>query len=83
MSGRATGKNVAEHVINVFKDHEININNCRGQAYDGARAMSSDINGAKSYIKELNKKLHTLIVELNLTIANICQNASIKCFMYL
>ena len=52
MSGRATGNNVVEHVINVFKEHEININNCRGQAYDGARTMSSDINGAKSYIKK-------------------------------
>ena len=56
MSGRATGNNIVEHVINVFKEHEININNCRGQAYDGARTMSSDINGAKSYIKKIEQK---------------------------
>ena len=56
MSGRATGNNIVEHVIIVFKEHEININNCRGQAYDDARTMSSDINGAKSYIKKIEQK---------------------------
>ena len=50
ISGRATGKTVAEHIINILKKHEININNCRRQAYDGASTMSSDIKGAQSYI---------------------------------
>ena len=64
MSGRATGKNVAEHIISILKNHEINISNCRGQAYDGARAMSSDIKGAQSYIKKLDRILHTLNAEI-------------------
>ena len=84
MSGRATGKYIAEHIINILKKHEININNCRGQAYDGATIMSSDIKGAQSYIKKIEPKAayaHCRNHVLNLAIANVCQNASIKRFM--
>ena len=84
MSGRATGKNVAEHIINILKKHEININSCRGQAYDRASAMSSDIKGAQSYIKKIEPKAantHCRNHLLSLAIANVCQNASIKRFM--
>ena len=84
MSGRAAGKNVAEHIINILKKHEININSCRGQAYDGTSAMSSDIKGAQSYIKTIEPKAaytHCRNHLLSLAIANVCQNPSFKRFM--
>ena len=60
MSSRATGKNVAEHIINILKNHEINISNCRGQAYDGAVILKVD-----NFIsKKLDRMLHTLKAEI-------------------
>ena len=84
MSGRATGKNIAEHITNILEKHEININNCQGQSSDGASAMSSDINDAQSYVKKIEPNAaYTQCGNhvLNLAIANVCQNASIKRFM--
>ena len=84
MSGRATGKNVAEHIINILKNHEINIINCRAQAYDGASAVSSDIKDAQSHIKKIESKaayIHCRNQVLNFAIADVCQNVSIKRFM--
>ena len=46
MAGRATGKSVAEHIIDMLEKHEININNCQWQVYSNASAMSTDIKGA-------------------------------------
>ena len=46
--------------------------------------MSSDIKGAQSYIKKIEPKAaygHCRNHVLNLAIANVCQNASIKRFM--
>lgn len=46
MAGRATGKSVAEHIIDMLEKHEISINNCQWQVYSNASAMSIDIKGA-------------------------------------
>ena len=46
MAGRATGKSVAEHIIDMLEKHEMNINSCQWQVYSNASAMSSDIKGA-------------------------------------
>ena len=84
MSGRSTGKNVAEHIINILKTHEINISNCWGQAYDSASAMSSNIKGAQSYIKKIEPNAAYTQCRnhvLNLAIVNLYQNPSIKRFM--
>ena len=47
MSGRATSKNIAEHIINILEKH---VSNCLGQAYDGENAMSSNIKGASRHL---------------------------------
>lgn len=46
MAGRATGKSVAEHIIDMLEKHEISINNCQWQVYSNVSAMSTDIKGA-------------------------------------
>ena len=52
--GRTTGKNIADYVLNILKKRNINIQNCRRQAYDGARAMSS---GDKKDVQLNNKQI--------------------------
>ena len=81
MSGRATGKNVAEHIINILQKRNININNCRVQAYDSASAMSSDLKGHIKKNEPRATYTHCRNHVLTLAIAKVCQNASIKRFM--
>ena len=61
---RTTDKNIAEHVLNILEKHDVNIQNCCVQDYDGAIAMSSEKKGAQSYIKQIQPK-----AELNIFIA--------------
>ena len=47
VSGRATSKNIAEHIINILEKH---VSNCLGQAYDGENAMGSFIKCASRHL---------------------------------
>ena len=51
------GKNLASVILKCFnEDLFLDINDCRGQGYDGAGAVSGHINGLVAHIKRLNKK---------------------------
>ena len=50
ISGRPTGENIGQHILYLLDSHGIMIEDCRGQAYDGASAMSSAVKGASAVI---------------------------------
>lgn len=49
---RITGKSIAEGILNVLESHDIDVQNCRGQAYDTTAFMSSSKSGVQAHIKE-------------------------------
>ena len=51
ISGRRTGENIGQHILDLLDSHGIMIEDCRDQAYDGASAMSSAIKRASAVIK--------------------------------
>ena len=58
-----------------------NIDECRGQGYDGAGAVAGRINGLSSHILRLNKLAiytHCFSHRLNLVVASSCSVQSIK-----
>ena len=52
ISGRPTGENIGQHILDLLDSHGIMIEDCCGQAYDGASAMSNAVKGASAVIKE-------------------------------
>ena len=48
ISGRPTGENIGQHFLDLLDIHGIMIEDCHGQAYDGASAMSSAVKGASA-----------------------------------
>ena len=77
IQGSTTDKNIAEHVLNNLKKYNINIQNCRRQAYHSASPMSSDKKGAQSYINQVQPKAeytHSINDILNLAIVHACKN---------
>ncbi|XP_071477426.1 52 kDa repressor of the inhibitor of the protein kinase-like [Diadema antillarum] len=51
---RATGKRIAESILSLLDKHGLDVQDMRGQSYDGASAMASDKRGAQAVIKEKN-----------------------------
>ena len=51
VQGRPTGKVIGTHILNILDKHQINLEHCRAQVYDGARAMFSSNKGAPVIIK--------------------------------
>ena len=49
---RITGKYIAESILDVLVKHNINILNCRGQAYDTTASMSSCNVGVQAFLKK-------------------------------
>ena len=49
---RITGESIAENILKVLENHQINIKNCRGQASDTTSSMSSPRTGVQSHIKK-------------------------------
>lgn len=49
------GKDMESEVVEFLKNREIDIMNCRGQAYDNASNMSGKYNGLQSRIKAINE----------------------------
>ena len=47
-----TGRGLANHLLSQVKELGLNINNCRGQGYDGAAAMQGKLNGCQAMIRE-------------------------------
>ena len=51
ISGRPTGENIGQHILDLLDSHGIMTEDCRGQAYDGTSAMSSAAKEASVVIK--------------------------------
>ena len=49
---RPSGQTIGNSILSLLQKTDINISNCRAQAYDGASAMSSDRCGAVSVLKK-------------------------------
>ena len=58
---RATGENIGAGIIGLLNKHGIEVNDMRGQSYDGASAMSGKRSGTQAFIKKKNA-LGTLTV---------------------
>eukprot|EP00731_Ephydatia_muelleri_P026680 Em0018g780a len=50
---RLTGRYIAEKIIEFLKDNDLNVENIRGQGYDGASNMSSERVGVQAQINAL------------------------------
>ena len=67
-----------------MENNGINVADCRAQAYDGAKVMSSEISGAATFIKKqqpLAEYTHCRSHAINLAISFACKNKSIQKFM--
>ena len=83
-SGRPTGENIGQHILDLLDSHVIMIEDCRGQAYDGASAMSSAVKGASAVIKRkqpLAEFVHCRSHCLSLAIVFSCKNDVVSKFM--
>ena len=84
MKGRTSGKNLGQNILEVLKNIERVIGDCRGQAYDGAAAISSDRCGAQAEVrKEAPNAAYTHCRShvINLAIVAACKNQSITNMM--
>ena len=70
-----TGKALAETILTEIGNLTLDINNCRGQGYDGAASVSGHINGLSAHIPRINDKAvytHCYSHRLNLVVAASC-----------
>ena len=70
-----TGKALAETILTEIGNLTLDINNCRGQGYDGAASVSGHINGLSADILRINEKAvytHCYSHRLNLAVAASC-----------
>ena len=70
-----TGKALAETILTEIGNLTLDINNCRGQGYDGAASVSGHINGLSAHILRINEKAvytHCYSHRLNLAVAASC-----------
>ncbi|XP_041346704.1 52 kDa repressor of the inhibitor of the protein kinase-like [Gigantopelta aegis] len=78
---RTTGKAISESILDILRANELNIDNLRGQAYDGASAMSSEVNGVNGRIRNVAPKAlytHCNSHVLNLSIAASCKMTPVR-----
>ena len=79
-----TGKNLYNEIITSLESFNLDIQNCRGQGYDGAGAVAVKVNGlAALFLKENPKALYTHCAShrLNLAICSSCDIVSVKNLM--
>ena len=70
-----TGKALAETILIEIGNLTLDINNCRGQGYDGTASVSGHINGLLARILMINEKAvytHYYSYQLNLAVAASC-----------
>ena len=53
-----TGASLADCVVKMTKDLELDLSNCRGQSYDDASNMSGKYNGLQAHLKKINPLIH-------------------------
>ncbi len=76
-----TGYGLATALLNYLRNMNLNLNNLRGQAYDGASAMSGKFGGVQAEVKKnypLAMYLHCSNHILNLAIAKACELREIQ-----
>ena len=86
ISGRPTGENIGQHILDLLDCHGIMIKDCCCQAYDGASAMSSAVKGASEVIKNPEKQplaefVHSRSHCLNVAIVFACKKDVVNKFM--
>ena len=78
---RTIGKAIADAIVKSLHDMGFDIENLRGQGYDGASAMSSSIQGVNGRIREIAPLAlysHCKSHVLNLSIASSCKQMNIR-----
>ena len=76
-----SGKSLSETLLGAISELKLDINDCRGQGYDGATAISGSKNGMAAHrIKENPKAIYThcFFHRLNLTICKSCIIQSVE-----
>ena len=84
ISGRPIGEKIVQHILDLLDSHGIMIEDCHGQAYDGASAMSSTVKGASAVIKRkqpLVEVVHCRSYCINSAIVFACKNDVVSKFM--
>ena len=84
IKGRPTGQTIGKIILEILENNGINVADCRAQAYDGAKVVSSKISGAATFIKKqqpLAEYTHCRSHAVNLAISFACKNKSIQKFM--
>ena len=78
------GADLAAVILKALADLSLNIEDCRGQGYDGAGAVVGHINGLSAHILRLNRKAiytHCYSHRLNLVICHACSVPIVKNIM--
>lgn len=81
---RSTGQDIATAILRLLREAGLQLENIRGQAYDGASAMAGSKNGTQAIIlRECPKAIftHCRSHVLNLSIVESCRNRSIRNLM--
>jgi hypothetical protein len=76
-----TGLALATNIENTLEEVGLPLQNCRGQGYDGASAMSSERKGVSGRIQQKNHKaiyVHCSSHRLNLVVAKACSILPVK-----
>ena len=53
-----TGKSLSSEVLEILKENDLNITDCRAQSYDNASNMSGKYEGLQAYLKAENRLAH-------------------------
>ena len=76
-----TGESIANSIVQKIRDRGLDIENVRGQVYDGAVNMAGKFKGVQARIRELNEKalyVHCASHCLNLCVMKACTVPQIK-----
>lgn len=57
-----SGKALVETILREIGNFTLDINNCRGQGYDGTASVSGHISSLSAHMLKINEKADTLIV---------------------
>ena len=79
-----SGKALSETLLGAISELKLDINDCRGQGYDGAAAVSGSKNGMAAHIIKENPKAiytHCFSHRLNLSICKTCKIQSVANIM--
>ena len=79
---RTTGEKIAENIVKLLEEAGLDPQNIRGQAYDGAKNMSSDGKGVQGIIKRTQTDkaiyVHCKCHVLNLAICSACKDSEVR-----